>query len=229
MKPILFSTPMVQAILDGRKTMTRRVIKSSKIYYIDSEIDGEVFDNGEQYFDGYINFAWLKNGGKEYDLSVFSRYQVGDVLWVRETFSVISGNGKTPNDLDAIEYKADDEEQSMLLTAFKCWKPSIYMPKEYARIFLRVTNVRVEILQDISEEDCLAEGIYESDDNDCTGKYKAYTIKKPTIESGVFIDDKFNSAYEAFEWLWSSINGKGAWEENPYVFVYEFERIEKPN
>ena len=202
MKPILFNTPMVQAILDGRKTMTRRAIKWQKVHMADSRKE-----------------LLLKR----------SPIEVGDVLWVRETFSVISGNGETPNSLDLIAYKVNDDEQSKIITECKCWKPSIHMPKEYARIFLHVTNVRVERLQDISEEDCLAEGIYEYDDNDCTGNYKAYTIKKQNIQDGIFIHDKFNSAYEAFEWLWSSINGKGAWEENPYVFVYEFERVDKPN
>lgn len=196
MKPILFSTPMVQAILDGRKTMTRRVIKWQKVHMADSRKE-----------------LLLKR----------SPIEVGDVLWVRETWQYYCLGEKDSGFI----YKASPElyhwkKESVI------WKPSIFMPKEACRIFLRVTNVRVERLQDISEEDCLAEGIYESDDNDCTGKYKAYTIKKPTIESGVFIDDKFNSAYEAFEWLLNSINGKGTWEDNPYVFVYEFERVEKP-
>ena len=243
MKPILFSTPMVQAILDGRKTMTRLVIK--KIPRILYEYNNLVFYPFRK--DKKFTLWTTKNDIDALDgVALKSPYKVGDILWARETWTygrVVGESDEYGNsefwleqtqkekDEKCIFYKADMDDAVREDISFKdvFWKPSIFMPKKYARIFLRVTNVRVERLQDISEEDCLAEGIYEFDDNDCTGDYKAYTISKPNIHYGICIDDKFNSAYEAFEWLWNSINGKGAWESNPYVFVYTFQRVDNEN
>ena len=90
------------------------------------------------------------------------------------------------------------------------------MPKAYARIFLKVTNVRVERLQDISEEDAIAEGIIRVGDG-----WKDYSYKK---ENDAY---RYRTPKQSYETLWNSINGKDAWEQNPYVFVYEFERVAK--
>src|SRR5690554_5370880 len=147
MKPILFSTPMVQAILRGEKWQTRRVIKYSK-----------KITNPEIGFSAYTNEDEFEVRGvhenRQYGGSLFKmKHKVGDVLWVRETFRPKS-HGMPIG--DPYEYKA-----TALLDGNPTdepWKPSIFMPKEACRIFLKVTGVRVERLQSISEADAKAEG-----------------------------------------------------------------------
>jgi len=223
MKPILFSTPMVQAILDGRKTMTRRVAKGRnyKVDYVPETYNHLVKANVGDFY--YFTKDKIRNGWGEtinfYDAPSLEKltyamrehndfpFNIGDVLWVRETWqNYCLGE---PN--SGFIYKASPElyhwkKESVI------WKPSIFMPKEACRIFLRVTNVRVERLQDISVEDCEKEGCRPSVDGDAKD----------------WLYDE-NGWHRTFRQLWNSINGKGAWEENPYVFVYTFQRIEKPN
>lgn len=158
-KPILFSTMMVQAILAGRKTMTRRIIKHPYISRLNS-------------------FGLIPIHAKY-------RWMVDDILWVKETFQKIEGNRYI--------YKADP-----IIWGGK-WKPSIFMPKDACRIKLRVINIRIERLHDISENDAISEGI-----NDYT--------------------DGANSIKIFFN-LWERINGKGSSELNPWVWVIEFERM----
>ena len=189
MKPIIFNTPMVQAILDGRKTQTRRVIKpqpNSKAEYKGTEIGKHVFETD-------IDMWHIK-----------SPYQPGQVLWVRETWSMIDDMP-----YDNYVYRTDygtTEDDSFPPSMFK-WKPSIHMPREAARIFLRVKTVRVERLQYITEEDAIAEG-----------------MSKTLVDGVVFISAKGN-----FHVFWDSLNIKRGygWESNPWVWVYEFEKFNK--
>jgi hypothetical protein len=145
-KTILFSTPMVQAILAGRKTMTRRVVKPQPDDYgLHNHTDFPMsIDSNLQGWWGTIDET---GSDKQYH-----PYQLGDILWVREAWAV--------NEYDDYRYKAD---VSLADPFYKWegvrWRPSIFMPREAARIFLKVTNVRVERLQDITEEDVRAEGI----------------------------------------------------------------------
>jgi hypothetical protein len=172
-KPILFNTEMVKAILDGRKTQTRRIIKADKI------IDANLWNDTISMLD-------------------FSPYQVGDILWVRETF-VESDNGYL--------YKADPMFDTTEIFDWK-WEPSIFMPRQACRMELEVIKVRVERLNDISEEDAEAEGSkYKNnsvtyDGENCRGSYKNY-----------------------FRSLWESINGKGSWEANPFVWAIKFKKL----
>jgi hypothetical protein len=187
MKPILFSTPMVRAILEGSKTMTRRVVPE-RILEKQLVVDVPVRIHCEHY----------------------APIRVGDVLWVRETWRFDEGE---------YFYKADDD-----CPEGYDWKPSIFMPKEAARIFLKVTGIRCERLQDITEEDAIKEGV-ETIISKFTGRqyYKDYR-HIPGCEGGWW------SAVDSFRTLWNSINGKRpgyGWENNPYVFVYGFERTEK--
>lgn len=206
-KPILFSTPMVQAILQGKKTQTRRIIKPQP----------EITEKGWKW-EGYRPKAKYNTGAitcfgrdvsptDEDGLRLQSKIQIGDILWVRETsfFHILAKE---------YEYKADEKPYMKL---FSGWKPSIHMPKEAARIFLYVTNVRVERLQDISEADAIAEGIEKQKTN-----YGDYLFKH-------YLKDKFGpSAKHSFQTLWQKIYGIESWDKNPYVWVYEYERIEKP-
>lgn len=217
MKPILFCTTMVQATLKEIKTNTRRICNIPDGW----EYDGYGRITSYHPKKGKWGAIIRKGVGTDFpevDI-VPAKYQIGDILYVRETF-VIEGmcfneDGTiTHHEEPIVHYKADGEE----LTWFDewedevnvPWKPSIHMNKELARIFLRVTNVRVERLQDISVEDILKEGA-------------------PLITITVNNEDFINSKLKGWWYdLWTSINGKGAWEENPFVFVYEFQRIEKP-
>ena len=207
--PILFSTEMVQAILEGRKTQTRRVIKTqpeNDVYFEVKKVsEGVLFDY---------------NQGIDGSKVVRCPYgKVGDVLWVRETWCLTTPFGpeeyyfgyKTSSQAEIkasekYDYYSPDE-----------WKPSIHMPKEACRIFLQITNIRVERLKDISAEDAFREGINYSYDEEEGYKYWHY-IKK-----------KFGpSPIHSFQTLWESINGEESWEANPWVWVIEFERTVKP-
>jgi hypothetical protein len=125
------------------------------------------------------------------------------VLWVREKWAyMINSYDNKPMGY----YHSTDEYSGK-------WKPSIYMPKEACRIFLKITEIRVERLQDISEQCAVKEGISNNET-----KYYDYLRKEFITES----------AYHSFFTLWESINGEGSWDANPWVWVIKFEQIEKP-
>lgn len=225
MKPILFSTPMVQAILEGKKNMTRRVMKDCTQF--DIEESQLLENNGYNLTHNYkmsiesVGIFSTKEKLLNWFVAKYSKYQVGDVLWVRETWTygrVVGESDEYGNsefwleqtqkeeDEKCIFYKADMDDAIREDISFEdvIWKPSIFMPKEACRIFLRVTNVRVERLQNISEEDCLKEGM-------------------PIEEKGL---DVFLLWWMP---LWNSTAKEGyKWGDNPWVFVYTFQRIEKP-
>lgn len=203
--PVLYQTEMVQAILEDRKEQTRRLFK--KIPRLSSDLN-------------WAAKFLQKNKELRYQYSPYGK--PGDVLWVRETFREVNHYGF---DYEFYEYKAGGTsahcfipDMDQLLHDDK-WKPSIHMPKEAARIFLEVTDVRIEKLQNISEKDAIAEGVHKHSDYGSTG-YVHYG--KPD-ESFTDID-----AVWSFETLWESINGSGSWNKNPWVWVIEFKKIEKP-
>lgn len=191
-KPILFSTPMVQTIMDDSKTQTRRTIKAKR-----PEISALLMN---------IYCGVDVERCKEELIRTAALVQKGDILWVRETYGI--------TETDEIVYRSDFDTKFKFKN-FK-WKPSIFMPKEACRNFLKVTNVRVELLQDISEEDALAEGIKVYDGLEQFENYAK--------EGYRFL----NSTVDSFESLWIYINGKESWDLNPYVFVYDFEKTERP-
>lgn len=203
LRPILFSTEMVRAILDGRKTQTRRVCRHQ--HWSHSEL-----------VDVNVNGITQK-----VDRNVSCPYgQPGDILWVRETWcyvmlfhahDLLEGS----RDSNLYVYKTSFHEDWMEYAKEKYgykWKPSIHMPFAAARIFLRVKNVRVERLQDISERDAVAEGIM-------------------NVYIHYYVGDKFvipkDNPINSFRSLWQSINGSESWEANPWVWVVEFEPISK--
>ena len=220
-KPILFSTPMVQAILEGRKTQTRRVIKGYDPTW--------VWRSG---FDGSI-------AGKIKD----SPYQVGDYLWVRETF--IPDPPYEENNIWTISY-ADGETREVeppesynpVLYSHERWRPSIHMPKWASRLTLKITDVRVERLQDISEEDANAEGCNLEWYSDNAGTENLWPCEKcqGQLVHGAFganygvteVDcSKCDTSKKMFRQLWQSINGAHSWEDNPWVWCVSFEVINK--
>lgn len=198
--PILFSTPMVKAILEGRKTQTRRIVKIQKDehLHLNRDLVAE-YDNGE-----LIKCPFGK---------------VGDLLWVRETWATLY------TEFGYTCFKADNftgiDLKKHILNGK--WKPSIYMPKTRSRIWLEITNIRVERLCDISEEDAILEGVLQVP-NPLSGAiaYHCYVEHK-----NFYKNSTLNPAY-SFKTLWKSINGEQSLNENHYVWVIEFKRIEKP-
>ena len=210
MQGILFKTPMVQQILAGRKTMTRRLIKEAKGW----DHNWKVSPINEEYIDGIQRYEMRCS--TQYHLPFFkSKYQVGDILYVRETWQTVKYAPPCSAELqDIYVYKADGG--SVGEYDITKWKPSLFMPKEAARIFLQVTGVRAERLQEISMHDAIAEGIEDE------GKYdfRDYSSKKGSA---------FMNPIHSFRTLWDSINAKTSpWDKNEWVWVYSFNKIEKP-
>ena len=218
--PILFSTEMVQAILQGRKTQTRRIVKFEPR-------EGYLPELKTDHFGEY--FLSFRKSKTEIENKILkSPYgNVGDILWVRENFYTIeSENNWSVSQLVMFEsevfYTADitNYETKRPLHRGKN-RPSIHMPKTFARIFLKITNVRIERLNDISDKDSIAEGI--KTDN-CEGKDCYYFYPCNDLRDDSYLDHPKTSFYS----LWNSINGEESWKLNPWVWVIEFEKIEKP-
>jgi hypothetical protein len=174
MKPILFNTEMVKAILEGRKTVTRRLVKEKIIIGFDYKCDGT---------------PWYYRNEKEecWEVENVGPYQVGDVLYVRETWRCYSYNNMDGNLPFGVQYKADGEknyfkmedneryEKFEKLAVKDTWQPSLFMPKEAARIFLRVKEVRIERLQGITEEQAVKEGISKMYDGTPDAEYEVWS------------------------------------------------------
>ena len=203
MKPILFNTEMVRAILDGRKTVTRRVVKPQPKY---AEMTVAGLMTSEHHISIEDGLVVTKLG----DVSTWGNlpYRPGDILYVRETFSECA---------EGYAYRADYPHSEGW-----GWNPSIHMPREAARIFLRVTDVRVERLQDITENQARAEG--------AEPVMMTADVDKPDDEKRWH---EMLPALSMFPTLWNSTikpadRSLYGWEANPWVWVIEFERCEKP-
>ena len=195
-KPILFNTEMVRAILDGRKTCTRRLVR---------------FLPGENpQWTGYIRDGLMLYNGRNEPCIIKVPYQPGDTLCVRETWCGLPVNEAGHMRGHTIYYyKADGELRPKGWRG--TWHPSIHMPKEAARIWLKVTDVRVERLQEITSEQICREGVEVEYPHVLNGEEKRY----------------------AFSRLWDSTIKKSdldryGWNASPWVWVIEFERCEKP-
>lgn len=206
-KPIIFSAPMVRAILDGRKTMTRRVLKPQPIPVL-------------SWSDPPENTYPVPTGWKRLP------YAPGDVLWVRE--------GWTPESVDAEEgyYRPDYRATANGQPTEGRWRSPIHMPRGASRITLRVTAVKVERLQDISEADAVAEGA--TDRDLCHGFMARDTgwsmdwsrigtmgaLKSPLKDT----DISLGSPKWAFASYWNDLHGPGSWDVNSWVAAITFER-----
>lgn len=205
-RPILFSAPMVRAILDGTKTQTRRVFNARVLKLMQAAAQiGEVSP--------FFEMGSLESGDLDYILQ-FAPYGIeGDRLWVKETFK----ENVPPS---RWIYRATDEA-TLDPRDKQHWKPSIFMSRRASRITLEIVSVRVERVQEISEEDVKAEGVRWYDD----GKYKGWECQEPeTGRIGLVVDDPRT----AFMYLWDSINAKRGfgWQTNPWVWAITFKRIQ---
>ena len=225
-KPILFNTEMVRAILDGRKTCTRRICKDANEYTV-PDMD---FYNADRRTYAVHNFA---DKEQMEQLSTAERtcpICPGDILYVRETvwqkigyYLDIDGETK-PSWYNEFKYVASDEKPETGWNYSWAKRPSIHMPKEAARIWLKVTDVRVERLQDITPKGAESEGVGNLFYDDIGYGEKNY---------GTEVDPEYGIAKEQFAWLWESTIKKSdidryGWDANPWVWVIEFERCEKP-
>ncbi len=229
--PILFNTDMVQAILDGRKTVTRRLVRykysntelkmrtdkyGTRLIEIQKDIEGETHGRNP---DGGTWHKLLPYIDKK------PPYKKGNILYVRETWAfsicIICMNEGACN-INPVEYDDGDSiSEGCFLYRAECapathiWKPSIHMPKQAARIWLKVTDVRVERLQDMNTGDFLAEGV----------------VIRPEA-----FNDPENAYWQArrkFVHIWDATVKKAekdryGWDANPWVWVIEFERCKKP-
>lgn len=230
-KPILFKTEMVRAILDGRKSCTRRLVKPQPDEKHTYPL-GFVTDSTERKEVGCFGFGIDEYGGSVQYAK--PPYHTGDILYVRETWERFEcwncegdERGNCPKEprksvlyktCGCYMYRATDE-----ISGDAKWHPSIHMPKEAARIWLKVTDVRVERLQEIDEDGAKAEGINE----EWARSWWHPTYYDP--DSGGYPRYRDTFALD----LWNSTSKKSdldkyGWDANPYVFVIEFIRIDKP-
>lgn len=199
-RPILFAGPMVRAILNGEKIVTRRVMKPFQVPTLD--------DDGRWYSVAQRDPKWgfAVDGETERECANALAASLccphgapGDRLWVRETYGDAGCR---------LTYRADLDDGAHCMV--KKWIPSIHMPRSASRILLKITTVRVERLQDISDEQCVAEGI------GVTKHAVGVKLTSPHDES---------VPRAMFRELWQSINGAESWAANPWVWVVEFRRI----
>lgn len=215
-KPILFNSEMVRAILEGRKTVTRRVVKPSPPCELRRMTEG--YHAGEWHL--YSENPMIdKVNNSPWGAQFIPPYQPGDVLWVRETWGDYREHSEDGEGAYFL-YRADYPDGATTyqypdgpICDLPKWHPSIHMPKEAARIWLRVTNVRMERLQEIDEDGAISEGLYLGWRYHGTGSAAL-------------------PARSAFQTLWNfqtpASKPEKMWAANPWVWVIEFDRCEKP-
>ncbi len=206
-RPILFAGPMVRAILEGRKTQTRRLIRPQP----------EMIMDGESLPDGTVYCGW------EPVLPSWSKwpYQSGMELWVKETWAT-----DIPGCPNGISYRADHigPKGGRPANPIK-WRPSIFMPKSASRVRLEIVRVRAELLQSISEDDAIAEGVEGWDVHyydDAQDYWRNYLMTREQERNG---SQHFTDPIKSYKSLWDSFNReKLPWKSNPWVWVIEFKR-----
>lgn len=206
MRKIMFSDKfqLTRSVLEGRKTMTRRIIKDENGLYSDIRCMqfSHINDKGQAVMRSAIGFATLRPA-----------YYPGEVVAVAQSYENAGYNGNETADSWAAKCEYPGEWNTLPGFKNKMFVQSEFMPHQ-----IRITNVRVERMQDISDEDCLREGVIENTATDLLGgTINGYTIKG--------VDGGYAFAREAFSALINRISGRGTWENNPWVFVYEFELV----
>lgn len=212
-RPILFNADMVRAILDGRKTQTRRPVKPQPVPF------GEDLPFTQAPLKQHIGKPWMPVGGVFQDAWKKPFGTVGDRLWVRETWGLMAHHDPTDwhrgsvcgmmEDHVGPQFAIEHRANWKLESDYAHWRPSIHMPRWASRIDLEITRVWVERVQDITEEDAKAEGVIPDD-------YEGYEHPdNPTLSCAAH--------RYSFRDLWQSIYG--TWDANPLVWAYEFRRV----
>ncbi|MGU3417692.1 hypothetical protein [Methylobacterium sp. D54C] len=211
-RPILFSSPMVRALLAGRKTQTRRILtRLSKV--------GAVTEFGPSDTAGYDwhfrDKAMRWHDLRDAELKARLPWQIGDRLWAKETWSYWPVE-KPTCERDNVIYRATDDDWECRMFD---WRPSIFMPRWASRLTLLVTDVRVERLQDISGSDAEAEGIYT----------RGAVGDDPHADVWTWQQDGWHypHPWDAFKALWTSINGSESWAASPWVVAVSFAVVER--
>lgn len=222
-RPILFSGPMVRAILDGRKTQTRRTVKLEIDFLGAGGRSGDEWDNprywGWENQDRPGSFVVLKKENS-YDIQIQCPYgNVGDRLWVRETWQSLAAMNQCHKLDDSYVYRATDPDWETM-DGWK-WRPSIFMPRDASRLELEIIGVRVERLSHISNADCVAEGIDPIGDEKNIGR----CLGREVYTQAGRIEGKCSTVRQLFSELWTNVNGPGSWASNPWVWVVEFKRL----
>jgi hypothetical protein len=200
---MLFSAPMVRALLDGSKTQTRRVLKQAIGPSLSVDMDSE---------SGVAELSWLSGDGPGHDVYETIKKvscphgQPGDQLWVKETHWRDEEHGSILYAADPDDFSIVNQNKHETGSRRYNWKPSIFMPRWASRLTLEITDIRVERLQDISEADAIAEGV------------QCSALEKIQACNGEW-------AKRAYRLLWEHINGAGSWSDNPWVWVYTVKKV----
>lgn len=221
-RPILFSAPMVRAILNGSKSVTRRTVKCMHLDFVAGcEADrNDPRNYGYECDDGWVKLQASTDPRDDEIQLPCPHGRAGDHLWVRETVAV----GHSYDGNERICYRSDGDVE---LSPDRKWTPSIFMSRRHSRITLEITNVRVERLQEISDADAKAEGL-----SAITKDGSLFKFGIPdrdglpgTDNDGWPWDQWERDPRKAYRALWESLNGPGSWDLNPYVWVIEFKKI----
>jgi hypothetical protein len=205
---MLMSAVNIPRILDGSKTQTRRIIEPQPVLKPILIEGPKGIVNGKEIGSRYREEMIWNGHHSDVDAVLrlmekhYAPHKVGSKIWLKETWRQAYPKSESS---EGIVYRAD-AHKALGMAEYSdsfVWKPSIFMPRKFSRITLEVTNVRVERLQEISEDDAKAEGVIPCD--------------LPQFKKGTFKN--------AYIRLWESINGKGSWAKNPWVWTYEFRRI----
>lgn len=229
-RPMLMSGPMVRALNACTKTQTRRTIKTQP---------SEIHFTPERH--SYLTGARVEiQAGKAWAVFEYTMGEVeaipcpygkpGDRLWVRESWCEASPEHRDHRNVRQAFYKADGESEEIRQRFIQAghdyrWRPSIHMPRWACRLTLEIIRVRVERLQDISEVDCIAEGIEGKMSERWPGKkvWRDYLAREKDVGPD---GEWFERPKDSYRSLWESINGPGSWALNPWVWVVEFKRVE---
>nr|WP_041930735.1 hypothetical protein [Pantoea ananatis] len=236
-RPILLNAEMVRAVLDGRKTQTRRIIQSpAKNMQVRGHECISYRAPGDKWYQDYV-FSMRDRSGTWQDykheqfLAKCPFGAVGDRLWVRETFRVHS----RATDVATLVYKASEQQswtqQVHRVPIEKCnkpavidtWTPSVHMPRWASRITLEITGVRVERLNSISHRDACREGLFREEYNWRENEFPLDDIAYRTSSAA---KTRYSCPKRCFQELWQSIYGVDSWQANPWVWVIEFKRVE---
>ena len=211
MKKISFNDKfgLTQAVLDGRKTMTRRIIKCPRTFKGEWVAGFNIHRcHSDKKIVGYP--CMYDADGREFNSGeIIPRYKVGEVVAIAQSY-------------ETVYHEQGLETLDMLVSGWKYskgWRNKLFVRADLMIHHIRITNLKIERLQDISDEDCLKEGVYEDSGDDEFPPSIFYDFEGNK-------DDGFDTPREAFAALIDKVSGKGTWESNPYVFVYEFELID---